>query len=75
MKKRFTLRTLKDLVSVGAAVDITSDSSKLKENNEHWNVVGYSHCSDGLCGLLVMGDEDGKLYAVCSKSSVLYEIY
>lgn len=68
--KKYTQSELKNLVSLGAAVDVTLafDYDAIPERYEK---IGYSGGINGCTGLLLRG-ESGKLYAVTRRSTALF---
>jgi hypothetical protein len=68
--KRYTQKELKQLVSIGAAVDITT-ASDYDAIPERFEVVGVSRGTYGVNGLLIRG-ESGRLYAVTRRTTAIF---
>lgn len=67
--KKFTTRQLKELVKIGAAIDVT-DALSTTAIPEWYEKIGYSRGINGLNGLLMKG-KSGKLYAITSRSTAI----
>lgn len=64
--KKYTTRQLKELVKIGAAIDVT-DAISTTAIPEWSDKIGYSR---GINGLLMRG-KSGKLYAITSRSTAI----
>lgn len=64
--KKFTQKQLKELVSIGKAIDITG---KYNAINEDYAQIGYSNGANGVNGVLYQGIS-GNLY-VCLNSTAM----
>lgn len=69
--EKYTLRQLKDLVSVNMATDISRAKNK-GEVSEPLAQVGYSSGVYGCNGKLFKGLESGLLYAVIGRTPALW---
>ena len=67
--KKYTTRQLKELVKIGAAIDVT-DALSTTAIPEWYEKIGYSRGINGLNGLLMKG-KSGKLYAITSRSTAI----
>lgn len=67
--KKYTTRQLKELVKIGAAIDVT-DAISTTTIPEWYEKMGYSRGINGLNGLLMKG-KSGKLYAITSRSTAI----
>ena len=67
--KKYTTRQLKELVKIGAAIDVT-DAISTTAIQEWYDKIGYSRGINGLNGLLMKG-KSGKLYAITSRSTAI----
>lgn len=67
--KKYTTRQLKELVKIGAAIDVT-DAISATAIPEWYDKIGYSRGINGLNGLLMKG-KSGKLYAITSRSTAI----
>lgn len=67
--KKYTTRQLKELVKIGAAIDVT-DAISTTAIPEWYDKIGYSRGINGINGLLMRG-KSGKLYAITSRSTVI----
>ena len=67
--KKYTTRQLKELVKIGAAIDVT-DALSTTAIPEWYDKIGYSKGINGLNGLLMKG-KSGKLYAITSRSTAI----
>jgi len=68
--KRYTQRQLKNLVALGAAVDVT-DATDRNAIPCYYRKIGYSKGVYGLNGLLLQSD-GGQLYAVCARTTAIF---
>ena len=66
---RYTQKQLKTLVSTGAAVDVTNDSTRTI--SEHYTQIGFSAGVYGCNGMLLRG-ASGRLYAITARTSAIY---
>lgn len=64
--KKFTQKQLKELVSIGKAIDITGKHNTIKED---YAQIGYSNGVNGVNGVLYQGIS-GNLY-VCLNSTAM----
>lgn len=67
--KKYTTRQLKELVKIGAAIDVT-DAISTTAIPEGYDKIGYSRGINGINGLLMRG-KSGKLYAITSRSTAI----
>lgn len=67
--KKYTIRQLKELVKIGAAIDVT-DAISTTAIPEWYDKIGYSRGINGINGLLRRG-KSGKLYAITSRSTAI----
>lgn len=67
--KKYTTRQLKELVKIGAAIDVT-DAISTTAIPESYDKIGYSRGINGINGLLMRG-KSGKLYAITSRSTAI----
>lgn len=67
--KKYTTRQLKELVKIGAAIDVT-DAISTTAIPEWYDKIGYSRGTNGINGLLMRG-KSGKLYAITSRSTAI----
>lgn len=67
--KKYTIRQLKELVKIGAAIDVT-DAISTTAIPEWYDKIGYSRGINGINGLLMRG-KSGKLYAITSRSTAI----
>ena len=69
--EKYTVKQLKSLVNIGAAVDVTY-SSKKSDIPENYTQIGYAYGLYGCNGMLFRGCTSGKLYAVTSRTTAIY---
>lgn len=69
--KRFTLKELKNLVAIGAAVDITNAPVNL-DTYRRLDPIGTSRGKYGMNGGLLKDSESGQLCAILSRNSALF---
>lgn len=73
---RYTQKQIKNLISTGAAVDITHADERDRENilsYEHeLTAIGYSVGTYGRNGLLLISKYSETLYAIGSRSTALF---
>lgn len=67
--KKYTTRQLKELVKIGAAIDVT-DAISTTAIPEWYDKIDYSRGINGINGLLMRG-KSGKLYAITSRSTAI----
>lgn len=67
--KKYTTRQLKELVKIGAAINVT-DAISTTAIPEWYDKIGYSRGINGINGLLMRG-KSGKLYAITSRSTAI----
>lgn len=67
--KKYTTRQLKELVKIGAAIDVT-DAISTTAIPEWYDKIGYSRGINSINGLLMRG-KSGKLYAITSMSTAI----
>lgn len=67
--KKYTTRQLKELVKIGAAIDVT-DAISTTAIPEWYDKIGYSRGINGINGLLMRG-KSGKLDAITSRSTAI----
>lgn len=67
--KKYTTRQLKELVKIGAAIDVT-DAISTTAIPEWYDKIGYSRGINGINGPLMRG-KSGKLYAITSRSTAI----
>lgn len=68
--EKYTQKELRRLVSIGAAVDITSAGDR-NAIPEYYTQIGYSNGIYGCNGMLFKG-ESGKLYAITKRTSAIF---
>ena len=68
--KKITQSTIKRLIKEGAAVDI--DAMKTPPQRKDLNLIGISYGTAGMNGALFL-HKNGKMYAIKSRSSSLFE--
>lgn len=69
--KRYTLRELKNLVELGAAIDISNAPTSL-DQYRRLDPIGVSHGKHGMNGGLLRDNQTGQLYAITSRNSALF---
>ena len=73
---RYTQKQIKNLISTGAAVDITradaNDRKNILTNEYELTAIGYSIGKYGRNGLLLISEYSGTLYAIGSRSTALF---
>ncbi len=69
--QKCTQKQLRALVASGAAIDVTHEDSRAAIP-ESYEKIGYSLGKYGQNGLLLRGDETGRLYAVTSRSVAVF---
>lgn len=74
--EKYTQRQLKDLVKTGAAQDITHGNDITRQEIEkvegYLSQTGYAVGVDGCAGMLFIGHNSGKLYAITSRTPAIY---
>lgn len=74
--KKYTQKELKNLVSLGCAVDISNgdnDTRKQIEKEEgFYTQIGYSAGVYGCNGMLLQGHKTGKLYAITGRTIAIF---
>lgn len=68
--KKITQSVIKQMVKTGAAIDI--DKMKKRPKTSDLKCIGISHGTYGMNGALFL-HKNGKLYAIPSRSSSLFE--
>ena len=68
--KKYTLKELKRLISIGAAKDVTHSRMR-SDIPEPYTKIGYSCGIYGCNGMLLQG-ESGRLYAITARSAALF---
>ena len=68
--KKISQKTIKTLIKEGAAVNI--DEMKTRPSRRDLDVIGISYGTAGMNGALFI-HKNGKMYAIPSRSSSLYE--
>ena len=72
----FTHKQLVELVSTGAAIDITEGNCVIRENlltkECFFTTIGKSHNQYGTNGALFLGSRSKQLYAITARSSALF---
>lgn len=68
--KRFTLKELKNLVTIGAAVDIANAPYNL-DTYRRLDPIGVSRGKYGMNGGLLKDNETGQLCAILARNSAL----
>lgn len=69
--ERYKRGELSKMVAGGYAIDVT-DAVELSAIPESYDQVGYSSGAEGCSGLLLLGRETGRLYAVTKRSKALW---
>ena len=69
--KKTTQKALKNLVKIGAAMDVSTLDACTYDNLRPVERLAISHGINGANGLLFRG-ADGKLYAVTARNSALF---
>lgn len=69
--KKVTQKEIKNLVKMGAAVDITAEEGTL-EKYRKLDPLAVSFGKYGMNGGLLKDHESGKLYAITARSSALF---
>ena len=71
-----TRKTIKRYISAGIAQDITrfgfEEAEELRQQH-NLEIVAVSHGINGMNGALLK-DEDGKMYAIASRNSTLFQL-
>ncbi len=74
--EKYTQKHLRSLVNSGAAIDLTNADNADRDRimaEEGWlKQIGYAAGMYGCSGLLFVGMNSGKLYAVTSRTSAIY---
>ena len=74
--RKYTQRELKNLVVIGAAIDITSGDNetrrKIQESEGYYTQIGYSAGVYGCNGMLLKGAQTGALYAITSRTTAIF---
>ena len=74
--KKYMQKELKNLVSLGAAEDITKGDNETRKNIEsvegYYTQIGYSAGVYGCNGMLLQGHKTGKLYAITARTSAIF---
>ena len=74
--KKYTQKELKNLVSLGAAEDITRGNNETRDAIEsvegYYTQIGYSAGVYGCNGMLLQGHKTGKLYAITARTSAIF---
>ena len=68
--KKLTIKTIKKLVELGLAEDITNGRDR-KEIKERYTLIGIATGSYGVNAKLFQG-ESGQLYAITKRTTALY---
>jgi len=66
-----TQKELKELVKFKQAIDIT-DSHDRKDVPESYHQIGYASGVYGCNGMLLQGNETGRLYVIYSRTSAIW---
>jgi hypothetical protein len=73
---KFTQKQLKEMVKSGIAEDISRGTNTTRnelESVEGWlSQVGYASGVYGCSGMLLKGQNTGKLYAITSRTQAIY---
>lgn len=69
--KKITQKTIKQLVKEGAAKDL--EAMKTRPSKRDLDTVGISHGHYGMNGALFTHRKTKKMYAITSRSSLLFE--
>lgn len=73
---RYTQKQLKQLVNIGAAVDVTragnDERRAILAKEDYLRQIGYAVSVYGCGGLLLQGEKTGTLYAVTHRSSAIF---
>ena len=74
--KKYTQKELKNLVSLGAAEDITRGNNETRKTIEsvegYYTKIGYSAGVYGCNGMLLQGHKTGKLYAITARTTAIF---
>lgn len=74
--KKYTQKELKNLVSLGAAEDVTTGDNETRKAIEasegYYTQIGYSAGVYGCNGMLLQGHKTGKLYATTARTTAIY---
>ena len=69
--KKISQKTIKQMVKEGAATDIEKMTTKPRKSD--LDLIGISYGTSGMNGALFHNRKLGKLYAITSRSSTLFE--
>lgn len=71
--RKYTQRELKNLVAIGAAVDLTN--APAEQIPAYYERIGYSAGIYGINGGLIQDPKTGKLYAITARNSMLARVF
>lgn len=71
--RKYTQKELKNLVAIGAAVDLTN--APADEIPAYYDRIGYSSGIYGINGGLIQDPKTGKLYAICARNTMLARVF
>ena len=73
---KYTQRQLKDMVKDEIAIDITygdnETRNRIEKEEGFYRQVGYSSGAYGCNGMLLKGNNTGKLYAITGRTSAIF---
>lgn len=69
--KKITRKNITDLVKSGAAIDFTYSQNKPKRSD--LRVIGISYGTAGMNAALFLNEKTGRMYAITSRTSLLFE--
>lgn len=69
--KKYTQRELKNLIELGAAIDITNAPTSL-EQYRRLDPIGVSRGKYGMNGGLLKDNQTGQLYAITARNTALF---
>nr|DAJ50800.1 MAG TPA: hypothetical protein [Caudoviricetes sp.] len=70
---KYTQKELKNLVAIGAAVNLTNESAE--KIPARYDKIGYSCGIYGINGGLIRDTDTGALYAITARNSMLARIF
>lgn len=70
---KYTQKELKNLVAIGAAVNLTNESAE--KIPARYDKIGYSSGIYGINGGLIRDTDTGVLYAITARNSMLARIF
>lgn len=72
--KEYKRKELKNLVTIGAAKDITNEDYDCLDDDRPIEKIGISRGVYGMNGGLIRG-ASGQLYAICARTSLLFRFF